>query len=162
MAIFTPKQFIKQIDSIANNFMTAMKDELMDMGIAAEKHFDKSFDNEGFTDKVLQKWVPLSRRRLNEKTAGNKILTDRGELRGSKTLSYGSTGTLTATISYGGGGGSIASSARNNHGFINGEGYSVPKRQFIGKSFILNLRLLRMLDERIRTVFDTNYTVGRG
>lgn len=163
MTTFSPKQFIKQVDSIAHNFTTAMKDELMDMGLAAEKHFDKSFEDEGFTDTKLEKWVPLSRRRLNEKPAGNKILTDRGELRASKKLSYGGTGTLLASIIYGSGaGGSVASSARNNHGFINGEGHSVPKRQFIGKSFVLDTKMLKMLEERIKRVFNTNYTTGRG
>ena len=162
MAVYKPKQFIKQINSIEHNFLTGIKDEIMDMGLVAEKHFDKSFDDEGFTDKTLQKWVPLSRRRLREKGDGKKILTDRGELRASKKLSYGGdTGTILASIIYGGGGGSVASSARNNHGFINGEGHKVPKRQFIGQSYVLNLKLLKMLDERIKKIFNTNYTVGR-
>jgi len=164
MAVHKPKQFIKQIDSIANNFMTAMKDELIEMALVAEKHFDKSFDDEGFTDQEgrVEKWAPLSSRRLNEKSVGNKILTDKGRLRASKRLYYGGdTSSIMASITYGGAGGSVGSSARNNHGFINGEGHTVPKRQFIGKSYSLNMKMLRMLDARIKRLFETNFTTGR-
>lgn len=164
MATYKPKKFINQINSIANSFMTAMKDELIDMALVAEKHFDKSFDDEGFTNQEgrVEKWAPLSRRRLNEKSEGNKILTDSGRLRASKRMYYGGdTGDIFASITYGGSGGSVGSSARNNHGFINGEGNTVPKRQFIGKSYSLNMRMLRMLDARIKRLFETNFTTGR-
>ena len=159
MATYKPKQFIQQIDSIANSFMSAIKEELMDMGLAAEKHFDGSFENEGFTntDGRVEGWEELSSRRIMEKDPSKKILEDTGKLRASKSLSYGGgTGILKATISYSGLG------ARNNHGFMNEEGFQVPKRKFIGTSYSLNMNMLNMLEARIKRVFGTNYTVGRG
>tara|TARA_R110002167_G_scaffold28586_1_gene95909 strand:- start:136 stop:612 length:477 start_codon:yes stop_codon:yes gene_type:complete len=158
MANFTPKQFIKHIRSIANSFIADANDALMDAAIAAEEHFDESFDNEGFNDGGhVEGWTPLAPSTIEGK-GHDTILKNTGKLRRSrsKRIMPPSSGGRIARISY-----SRPYARLQNRGGKNKEGYTVPARKFIGTSRVLNGRIRSILKNRINRLFNKNFSIGR-
>lgn len=102
----------------------------------AEKHFKDSFRNQGFTDTALSRWRP--RKALD---AGRNILVKTGRLMRS----------IRATIVNSG---LIRISSDSSYGRYNNEGTStLPQRQFIGESKVLNENIQKEIDKTLKRVF---------
>lgn len=104
---------------------------------SALKHFGRSFDREGFTNQMLEKWTP-SRRVL---AGGGKTLSDRGDLR----RSIRGTQLTNKKIK-------IISDRPYSHRHNEGTDGS-PKRQFIGKSAVLDRLAKKIIIEEMNKIF---------
>jgi phage gpG-like protein len=119
------------------------KDIMRVARVESEKFFKRSFDNEGFTDKNLNKWQAV--KDINKK---GKILT--------KTRALADT--LKATVS----GDTILINSPTKYAKIHNEGgqagrggsATIPKRQFIGKSAklegIIDRQIERLINKRLK------------
>lgn len=127
------------------------------MGVEAVNHYKKSFVNQGFTDKTLDKWE--GRKRNSYRTRGGKKVDDT-----SRALMV-KTGTLKRSINYVRSGhyavvintGSLPYAKIHNDG-LNGKAFGrsifkMPKRQFIGYSQTLNNKILSRIDSKIKRIF---------
>ena len=158
MATFTPKKFIAHIHSIANSFNADVNDALMDSAIAAEDHFDETFDDEGFNDGgFVEPWAPLKPSTIEGK-GHDKILKNTGKLRRSRTkrILPPSSGGRIARVSY-----NTSYAKLHNRGGKNKQGYNIPARKFIGTSKVLNGRIRSILKNRINRLFNKNFSIGR-
>jgi phage gpG-like protein len=109
------------------------------------RHFKKSFQDEGFTDAVLEKWPDITPARKKEKRRGNgslpPILTDTGDLGNSITGEETSQGvTFSSDKVY---------AQRHNEGLA-----GMPKRQFMGPSQQLEQTIMRKLDKGIGRIWN--------
>jgi len=114
------------IKNLKEAAQSAYREIMVTAEVEAENHFKESFDNEGFTNKNLEKWQPVKRKK------GGKILTGTGTL--ADTLDVkGSNGVLKVTSP-------TAYAQVHNEGGNAGRNGSakIPKRQFIGPSEKLN------------------------
>lgn len=114
------------------------------IGAIAKSHYLESFRNEGFTDKVLSPWA--SRKTKNRSDRNNRakrgLLVDKGHLRRSirvvratwARVEVGSTG-----IKY----------ARFHN---RGEGKQ-PKREFVGRSAVLNNKISLRIRRETKNIF---------
>lgn len=100
------------------------------------KHFNRSFDRGGFTDKILNKWRPSAR----ALRTGDKTLQDRGDLRRSiRGRSGRKMARVVSDLKY---------SARHNEGLKD-----MPKRQFMGESQVLNKVSKKIIKREIDKLF---------
>lgn len=116
------------------------------MGNAMLNHTKKSFRDQGFTNTTLSPWAARKKgnaadRRTNRNRA---ILIDSGALRKSLRIRKSSFAE-TAVGSYG-----IPYASRHNRGLD-----GMTKRQFVGRSKMLNKRLERIAMREFKKVFET-------
>lgn len=100
------------------------------------KHFNRSFDRGGFTDKTLVAWQPSKRGRQ-----GGRTLVDRGDLRRSirATQLNNERIKIVSDRPY---------SARHNEGLAGS-----PKRQFMGRSQVLDKVCKKIIIEELNKIF---------
>lgn len=138
------------------------------IGVEGLKHFDKSWDNEGFTDNSLQKWEPRKEpkkkfkkkggqrkdyKRWKAKNKGRRLLlshrtdTKGGHLRHS--LKYRIVGTKVIFSS------DKAYAEVHNEGGKAGRGigFTMKKRQYMGPSRKLDQNIKRKLDKELDKIF---------
>lgn len=121
------------------------------MGVEAKNFYQKSFEKQGFTDRVLEKWKkrkPRMRGGINI-DAGRAILVKSGDLRRSirvisKTLT-------TVTV-----GSNLKYAPVHNLGLRagRGRGFKMPKRQFMGESKKLDAIIRRKIQLAIKVIFN--------
>lgn len=111
------------------------------MGVEAKNFFVQSFRNQGFTDRRLERW----QRRRNNSDPGRAILVKSGNLRRSIRVLASSINEVTI-------GSDLPYAQIHNEGGRMRRGM-MPRRQFIGESYQLNRRLMRILDRTIKKVF---------
>jgi phage gpG-like protein len=114
------------------------------IGAIAKTHFLGSFRNEGFTDQTLSPWAARTTKNKSDRRNKSRraILADKGHLRRSirvvranyNRIEIGSTG-----IKY----------ARFHN---RGEG-NQPKRQFVGGSAMLNLKIAKRIRKETKQIF---------
>ena len=97
------KDFEKQFAAKMNKVQEFVKGEAIKdiLGVEAVNHFKESFENEGFTDKTVQKWPNVKRRDPDSKWYGHSGQT--GKFSQTRTLAKilsGETGELKNSISY--------------------------------------------------------------
>lgn len=129
-----------------------------EMGGIALNHFIMSFRNQGFTDNTLEKWKPRKRTRYT--TRSGKVVDDTTRAilvgKGSGTLrklQKRNVGKYSAVI--------YNNPASNRYARVHneglkagrGSGFTMPKRQFVGYSRIMNARIERTIKQIIRTVY---------
>ncbi|MEO0337595.1 MAG: hypothetical protein AAF242_00120 [Bacteroidota bacterium] len=106
--------------------------------VEANRFHEENFSNGGFTDVGLKKWDPRSSKDKNEKRSGNRaLLVDSSTLKDTATrgrvvgdlVMYDFRGLVYAGV--------------HNEGLRagRGEGFDMPKRQFVGKSQHLENRI---------------------
>ena len=159
MATFTPKQFMNHISSIAHSFPSEISDALVDASVAAEDHFDESFDNEGFTDGGhINPWKPNAKSTVFGKGHDTILKGRTGDLRKSqnKRMLSPSGGYRGARIEY-----KVSYADLQNNGGVNKQGYSIPARKFIGNSKVLNGMIRSIFGRRVSRIFGISYTKGR-
>jgi phage gpG-like protein len=139
----------KKISDKAKQMYVGVNALRSDLTKLAEKHFDDSFKNEGFTYNSLWKWQPRKRpdrqrHKILQKTGKlrrsikSKVFTtkDGFEIRFKSNLVY-------AKIHNEG----LMGKAWGKHSF------KMPKRQFMGYSRVLDLRIRKIFDSRITKIF---------
>ena len=153
----TPRQFKHQAESLARNFSATVTDSVILSALAAEEHFDQSFDNEGFTNfKKVEKWKPLAAATVRRKRH-DRILHNTGNLRKSqKRLMVSAGGRQGVRIKY-----TAPYAHLQNDGFVNKNGKKIVARKFIGGSSYLNRKTKKIITERLRVHFTTRYYIGR-
>lgn len=148
------------------------------IGVEAVNHFKESFEKQGFTDETLEKWEDVERRKPGSPWYGFKYQSKvarpgRGRRRQDSTTNYspaaskrpilsGDTQELMNSIRYtrlSGGARIIAGTAYakviNEGGQIKVFGKktaTMPKRQFMGKSTVLERRLQAELIKELRRI----------
>lgn len=141
------------------------------MGVMARDHFKEAFQEgtEGFTDKSLEKW-PNVKRRTNPKNfhyitkgpnKGDKIS---GNAYAARAILTGDTGDLGFSIDYetkGNGEVTVYSDKEyaeaHNEGTANAgrnRNVTIPKRQFIGDSEVLNEKIAKRLENDIDNIMN--------
>ncbi len=108
--------------------------------IEGVRHFKQSFQDEGFTDKALDKWLDITPKRKDQKRRGNgslpPILTDTGDLGRSVTGTETSQGVVFSSDK--------VYAQRHNEGLK-----GMPQRQFMGPSARLEANIMRKWDKGI-------------
>jgi len=108
------------------------------VGNVAKNHFLESFDNEGFSDGSINSdpWAKRKSKTKRDQTAGRRqLLIQSGALKRSIKVAAGPTFKKIAVGSYG-----INYAERHNKGLK-----GMPKRQFIGKSRILDKKIKQLI-----------------
>lgn len=139
----------RKISQAAKEMYVAVNEMRKDLTKMASKHFDDSFKNEGFTYNTLWKWQP--RKRPNRYT--HKILQKSGKLRKSIKSNV-----FTTKESF-----EVRFKSNVIYAKIHNEGlmgmaygkhpFKMPKRQFMGYSRVLDLKIQRMFDKKIRKIW---------
>ena len=117
------------------------------MGVEAKNHYVKSFRDGGFTDDALVNWQ--QRKRTERSRRGNRaILVKSGDLR--RSVRVVSKSQFSVTL-----GSDLIYARVHNDGLRagRGRGFTMPKRQFIGASRQLSVRLYNRFDKRIQSIF---------
>ena len=113
------------------------------VGNVAKNHFLESFDNEGFSDGSINSnpWAKRKTSTKRDKTAGRRqLLIQSGALKRSIKVASNPTFKKIAVGSYG-----IKYAERHNKGLK-----GMPKRQFIGKSRILDKKIKQMIRNEMK------------
>lgn len=156
------------------------EDAVKIMGIEGEKHFKKSFVDEGFTDEKLEKWQKLKPATIAKKRGNNqKVLTEEGHLADAVDWEADYNGqavTFKNDRPYAqvhNEGGKITRRARTElfkrnrderkkfaKGTTPGQGftfketsYNMPKRQFMGPSKVLEKKIVDKITKVLDKIF---------
>ena len=127
-----------------NEFQKLKRNAPRLVGNLALNHFLKSFDDEAFSDQSpgSDPWAKRKTQTKRDKTAGRRnLLVQSGALRGSmqmksatwKRIEVGSVGIIYAQ--------------RHNRGLA-----GMPKRQFIGRSRMLDLKIKNLLRNKLKQI----------
>lgn len=113
----------------------------------AKNFFQASFRNQGFTDTGLQKW---QRRKSIRNDKGRAILVDTGDLRNSIRVRIATFNKIVITSD-------LPYSAVHNYGKRSGrgKGFTMPKRQFMGKSKKLDTIIVKLIKKQINKVIES-------
>ncbi|PIB28905.1 hypothetical protein BFP77_08285 [Maribacter sp. 4U21] len=160
--------FVHDIERQARELEEFMGNEMLDIiEVEGLNHFEESFDNEGFTDEVLEKWEPrkttdtrgrdITRYRTNRvgkagelnrygrKNQGRKILT--GHDSGGDKLKNSLRGDKIP--------GGVEFASDKEYAEVHNEGSDImPKRQFMGSSKQLDENILKKVDRELDNIFD--------
>ena len=134
------------------------------VGAKAVKHFKDSFQNEGFTDEVLVKWQdvkrrtnPRKRRTRSGRTPASEtqpILTNSGDL--GRSIDYTpQPGMVVVKSDTKGAGSDKDYAAAHNEGTTTaGRKHNVviPKRQFMGKSKVLDRKVMEICTAQMKRI----------
>lgn len=115
------------------------------VGNIALNHFLESWDNEAFSDgsKGSDPWAKRKSKTKRDQTAGRRqLLIQSGSLKGSMRVRPGASFSQIAVGSYG-----IIYAERHNKGLK-----GMPKRQFVGKSKMLDRRIWQLINKEIRDI----------
>jgi len=116
----------------------------------AVNFFQDNFRRQGFLDRSVKPWKPRKK-----KDPGRGILIGKGggsKLWNSIAKTSVNLGKKSVTIGIKGDADKYASV--HNYGLMSGrgEGFKMPKRQFIGESKVLNKKIIRLIDKRLRKI----------
>ncbi len=116
------------------------------LGNMALNHFVKSFKDGGFTDKGFEKWQPRSRRA--KRNTGRALLVDTGRLKRGLKLSK-------ATFDFIKIADAVPYAATHNDGLRagRGKGFKMPKRKFVGDSYVLKRNIKQEIVKQLNNVF---------
>ena len=113
------------------------------MGVEAVNHYKKSFRDGGFTDRTLRTWP--QRKGGND---GRAVLVKSGDLRRSIKVKRKTLKSVTI-------GSDLPYAPVHNDGLRagRGRGFRMPKRQFVGASQLLTIKLKRRMNIRMKRIF---------
>jgi len=128
--------------------VNAMRDEIKS---ATLKHFDKAFVDEGFTDRAFWHWKPIKRHLRKPQYKDMPILQNTGRLR-RNTKAFANSNQNGFKIRFTN---STKYAAVHNEGLRagRGSGFKMPKRMFMGYSLVLDRKLQKIFNTRIRRIF---------
>lgn len=126
-----------------------LESSLIQIGNEAKNHFVGSFRLQGFQDKTVEKWKP---RKKEDKRAGRAILVKSGDLRRSIRRENLNKMKLSVTIAT-----DLPYARIHNEGGMGKawgkHPFKMPKRQFIGGSFVLNQKVKKTITSRLDKLF---------
>lgn len=131
-----------RLDETLKLFFKKKKSMPKKIGNIAKNHFIQSFRDGGFKDKSLRKW--RRRKQPDKKGKGRAILIKSGKLRRSIRVKRATSRGILITA----GGAGIDYAAVHNRGMG-----KMPKRQFMGKSIILNKKVRKRIRREVDQVF---------
>lgn len=142
----------KKISKKQQEMYVALNDMRSKMKKEALNHTAKAFNDEGWTNNTLIKWKPLKRKRERPYT-NNKILNKTGSLKNSiKARSNSNRSEYSVTIYSNKVYADIHNWGQRGKAFGKYP-FKMPKRQFMGYSKVLDKKLQRIFDLRIKRVF---------
>ncbi len=155
----TPEEHIQKLRKDSNEFRSFFNNQLPHIvGIEAVNFYKESFQNEGFTDQVLEKWQEVKRRinpRTNRAASSRAILTgDTADL--GRSIDFHPEGTdvkITADTRRAGSDKDYA--AAHNEGTTTagrGNKTTIPKRPFIKESETLNKKIEKISADKIHNL----------
>ena len=125
------------------------------VGVEAVAHFKEGFQNEGFTDRTLEKWQDVKRRtspsvaQAARASASRKILTgETGDL--GDSLDYNENYNEVSIYS------DLDYAQAHNEGTTTagrGRSTTIPQRQFMGDSATLIQKIDDILEQKLNTIF---------
>ena len=146
----TPEQFKKLLKTKQKQINQAYNRTLpVKVGTEAVKFVRENFRQEGFVDSKLEKWKP-AKRKSNPKhpdKAYGTLLSRRNNLYKSVSKRASPRQAVVYT--------NVSYAAAHNEGTNNagrGRKTRIPKRQFIGKSKMLNLRANVVIDKELKKI----------
>lgn len=149
----------KKIDLDLKRFQSKVPKMVSEMGGIALSHFTKSFINQGFTDEHLVKWKP--RKRTRYKTRSGKTVDDttRGILIGKGTANLMKLRRVSVnrhTVDIRNNQVTSKYARVHNEGLRagRGKGFQMPKRQFVGYSGVMNRKIIEMINNIVKQVFN--------
>lgn len=158
----TPEEFLQHLKDSNTEFKNYFDNDLpVVVGAEAANFYKESFQNEGFTDKTLEKWQEVKRRedpaRPDRAAATRKILTgETGDL--GRSITYqpqpGETVIIADTTQAGS---DKDYAAPHNEGTTTagrGNNTAIPKRQFIGESATLNRKLDEIITKDMKRILE--------
>ena len=147
----TPEEHIKQLENQSKEFQKLLERKLpILVGNEAKNFFTESFQNEGFTDETFTPWQEVKRRknpRPNRDRDRLKILTQSGDL-GRSIEFKAEPGKATIISDTKGAGSDKDYAAAHNDGTTTAgrnHNVTIPKRQFIGKSAMLDKKVMEIM-----------------
>lgn len=142
------KDFIQKINRVQQFITNDVPDVI---GKEAVDHYKQSFVDEGFSNrgKKDMPWKEVKRRQNPRK---------KGRAAATRKILTGETGELADSIDYRRQGNDVAITSDKVYAAVHneglragrGSGFNMPKRQFIGKSFLLNQKIKDKIGTRIR------------
>lgn len=148
----TPEQFVNHVNKYRKEIEQCFKHTLpIKVGAIAQAHFRDNFVQGGFINGGLQKWEPAKRLSKGGSKVANKY----------KTLTSGRNN-LFNEIKYAPGVAEVyirnkaPYAAVHNEGLRagRGAGFIMPKRQFIGESKELNVKVENKIEEELRNIIN--------
>lgn len=146
------KDFINKINKVQDFVENDVQDII---GKEAVDHFKQSFHDEAFSDKAEkdEPWKEVQRRK-NPRNAGRAA--------GRRKILTGRTAELGDSIDYHRQGRDVAITSDKVYAEVHneglragrGKGLKMPKRQFIGKSFLLNQRIKDKIGKKIKRILE--------
>ena len=147
----TPDEHVKHLLKTSKEVQSLFNSELPTIvGVEGVNFFTESFQNEGFTDEVLEPWPDVKRRtnptRPDRAAATRKILT-------------GETGDLGRSIDFTPSPGEVAIKSDKEYAAAHNEGtttagrnhnVTIPKRQFIGESKAFDKIVKDITEDRLK------------
>ena len=113
------------------------------IGNMAKNHYLKGFRDGGFTDRTLDPWA--KRKRPNKADRRNSrsraLLVDKGHLRRSIRVVRATWGRI-----------EVGSTGIPYAGYHNKGSGKLPRRQFVGRSKVLNDKIIRIIQTKIKAV----------
>lgn len=146
----TIEQFLNTIKANQKGIENLMNRVLpIKIGATAKAHFQENFVKGGFVNKGLQKWKPAKRLLLGKKGAKDNyktLLSSRNNLFSATNYTPGKAQvTIHNKTPY---------AAVHNEGLKagRGKGFTMPKRQFIGKSAELDKKAITIIENELRAI----------
>lgn len=138
------KAIFKKLEGNLKGTMMAARKEMGETSVA---HYKKSFSREGFNNVPFMHWKLLKKPRPQPYT-NRKILTRTGSLKNSLRYTTRPTKNAFTVRVYS----DLPYAAVHNYGLMSGrgDGFKMPKRQFIGYSKMLEKQLAKTLAFRLR------------
>lgn len=129
---------------------TQLEASLVLMGRTAKTFFTDNFRKQGFEDKTVSKWKP--RKDTGKRSQGRAILVKSGDLRRSIRFDTVNKSNLSVRIAT-----DLPYAKIHNEG-LTGKAwgkapFKMPKRQFIGDSYVLNEKIKKVLLTNINKAF---------
>jgi phage gpG-like protein len=128
---------------------SVLETSLIVIGNEAKNHFVNSFRLQGFEDKTVEKWKP---RKKQDKRAGRAILVKSGDLRRSIRREPVNKAAMKVTIAT-----DLVYARIHNEGLMGkawGKApFKMPKRQFIGGSYVLNTKVKKTITKSLDRLF---------
>ncbi len=156
------KDFIENIQKLQDYLQNDVYD---DIGIQAVKHYEKSFDDQAFSDKAEKdmKWQDVKRRDKKSKWYGfNYNVEGNFDNNATTRLILVGDNKLGRSISYERRGGFVAITSPLAYAEVHNTGgkakvfgkatFTMPKRQFIGHSDILDAIIAKKIEKRMRII----------
>lgn len=157
-----PKEHLRRLQQSNAEFQRWFNNDLPDIvGVEAVNFFEESFQNEGFTDEILEPWQEVKRR-------SNPTRPDRAAA--SRPILTGATGDLGRSIEYSSSPGEVRITANptnvgssKDYAAAHNEGtktagrnnnVTIPKRQFVGESKTLDKKIDNITEEKAMKILN--------